>query len=126
MKIFYIRPTDHNFSEKDIIAPNINDDSSFVFTSSNGSIFSITKNFSVTVTNYLTANQSCQDKGGYLAIIDTTEKQDIVQSLIGKHSVAFGTKKASFLLGKLTLIFILHPFLTFSIRSCTMFPEEDQ
>jgi hypothetical protein len=126
MKIFYIRPTDHNFSEKDIIAPNITDDSSFVFTSSNGSIFSITKNLSATGTNYLTANQSCQDKGGYLAVIDTTQKQEIIQSLIRKHIVAFGTKKASFLLGKLKLIFTLHPFLIFSFRSFRMFPEEDQ
>jgi hypothetical protein len=54
-----------------------------------------------TIPDYPTANQTCQTKGGYLAVIDTSTKQDIVQTLIKKHFEAFSTKKASFLLGKL-------------------------
>ena len=104
MMIFYLNSNlqfQSLFSEKEILVPNKTDNNSFVYNSTNGSIFWIPKNFSSAITDYLTANQSCQAKGGaHLAVIDSDVKQNVVQSLIKKHTDVFGTKTASFLLGK--------------------------
>jgi hypothetical protein len=41
----------------------------------------------------------CQSKGGYLAVIDTQNKQKIIQNLIKQHFAKFSPGKASYLFG---------------------------
>jgi hypothetical protein len=60
-------------------------------------------------TTYETANQTCQTKGGYLAVIDSRVQQDIVQNLIKIHMTNFTVTKAAYLFGmafKKTFFFI--------------------
>ncbi len=69
-----------------------------MFTISNGSVFDIAKTSDLT--DYLSANQSCQAKNGYLAIIDSSFKQDIIEELIRQHLSNYSLQKASYLIGK--------------------------
>jgi hypothetical protein len=87
------------FADKEIKVPNKTEDSTFVFTISNGSVFDIIKKPFANVTDYLSANQTCQAKGGYLAVIDSSVKQQVVEGLIRQHLSNFSLQKASYLIG---------------------------
>jgi hypothetical protein len=86
------------YLDQDIFVPNKTDNSSYVYSISNGSVISIDKTFNGT--DFMSANKSCQTYGGYLAVIDTQEKQDFIQNLIRTAFSTFSIKKASFLIGK--------------------------
>ena len=80
-----------------MLVPNKTEDSTFVYTISNGSVYYIVKKSNATT--YETANQTCQTKGGYLAVIDSRVQQDIVQNLIKIHMTNFTVTKAAYLFG---------------------------
>ena len=86
-----------SFPDKEIQVPDNTDDSTFVFSISNGSVFDIVKTSNET--DYETANQSCQAKGGYLAVIDSSIKQEVIEELIRQHFTNFTQQKASYLIG---------------------------
>jgi len=85
--------------DKDIFVPNKTDNSSYVYTISNGSVIFIDKTFNGT--DYLSANKICQTYGGYLTVIDTQDKQENIQNLIRSSFSTFSIKKASFLIGEM-------------------------
>jgi len=87
------------FLDIEIQVPDKTVDSTFVFSISNGSVFDIVKTSDVT--DYETANQSCKAKGGYLVVIDSPIKQDIIEDLIRQHLTNFTLQKASYLIGKM-------------------------
>ena len=58
------------------------------------------------VTNYNTANVSCQARGGYLAVIDTQLKQDNLTDLVKEHLITFTPAKGIYLLGNLNKIIL--------------------
>ncbi len=86
------------FAEKEIQVPNKSNDSTFVFAISNGTVYDIVKNSDVL--DYQTANQSCQAKGGFLAAIDSSIKQEIIEVLIRQHLANFTLQTGSYLIGK--------------------------
>ncbi len=86
------------FLDIEIQVPDKTEDSTFVFSISNGSVFDIVKTSDVA--DYETANRSCQAKGGYLMVIDSPTKQDIIEDLIKQHLTNFTLQKASYLIGK--------------------------
>ena len=88
------------FLDKEIQVPNRTEDSTFVFTINNGSVFDIIKKSFSNVTDYVSANQTCQAKGGYLAVIDSSVKQEVIEELIHQHLTNFTLQKASYLIGK--------------------------
>jgi len=85
------------FLEEEIQVPNKSEDSTFVFSISNGSVYDIVKRSDVT--DYVTANQSCQAKGGHLAVIDSSFKQEVIEALIRKHLSNFTLQTGSYLIG---------------------------
>ena len=85
------------FLEKELQIPNKSDDLTFVFTISNGSVYDIVKKSYVT--DFETANQSCQAKGGFLAVIDSSVKQEFIEVLIKQHITNFSLPTGSYLLG---------------------------
>ena len=97
------------FLETEIQVPNVTDDSTFVFTISNGTVYDIVKRSNST--DYATANLSCQNKGGFLAVIDTKFKQNLIQDLIRKYLTNFKQQKGTYLFGEFKLlIFKLYIF----------------
>ena len=94
--------------DKDIFVPNKTDNSSYVYTISNGSVISIDNTFNGT--DYLSANKSCQTYGGYLTVIDTQDKQNNIQKLIRTFFSTFSIKKASFLIGIKFSLLIINTF----------------
>jgi hypothetical protein len=71
-----------------------------VYSISNGSVFDIVRAIDGNVTDYSTANQFCQLKGGHLAVVDSKIKQDVVSDLIKTHLKTFGLGSVNYLLGK--------------------------
>ena len=86
--------------------PNKTENISYVYTISNGSVFEIAKTKPENVTNYNTANVSCQARGGYLAVIDTQLKQDNLTDLVKEHLITFTPAKGIYLLGNLNKIIL--------------------
>ena len=81
--------------------PNKTENTSFVYTVTNGSVFEISNAKPENVTNDSSANASCQAKGGHLAVIDTQMKQDYLNDLVKRHLEAFTPVKGIYLLGNL-------------------------
>jgi hypothetical protein len=88
--------------ETEIQVPNKTDDSTFVFTISNGTVYDIVKSSS----DYAAASLSCAIKGGYLAVIDTAFKQDMIQNLIRKHLSNYTQQRGTFLFGNIEFFII--------------------
>ena len=85
------------FAENIVLVPNKTEDSTFVYTLVNATVFHIIKRSNIT--DYVTANQSCQAKGGHLAVIDTVLKQNIIQNLTIQHMRNFTMQKGVYLIG---------------------------
>ena len=95
--------------ETEIQVPNNTDDSTFVYIISNGTVYDIVKRSNST--DYATANLSCQNKGGFLAVIDTKFKQDLIQNLIRNYFTSYKEQKGTYLFGDFQLfIFKLYIF----------------
>ncbi len=75
-------------------------DSTFIFTIFNASVFDIIKKPFSNVTDYVSANLTCNTKGGHLAVIDSSVKQVVIEGLIRQHLANFTLQKASYLFGK--------------------------
>ena len=88
--------------ETEIQVPNATDDSTFVYTISNGNVYDIVKRSNST--DYATANLSCQNKGGFLAVIDTKFKQNLIQDLIRKYLANFKQQKGTYFFGESKLL----------------------
>ena len=89
-----------SFPEVTIKVPNKTEDFTFAFVVSNGTVFDIVKKSPENVTDYVTADQTCKAKGGFLAVIDSSVKQQIIQDLIKQHVVNFTQLKATYIFGK--------------------------
>jgi hypothetical protein len=98
-----------------VLVPNKTEDSTFVYTISNGSVYYIVKKSNATT--YETANQTCQTKGGYLAVIDSRVQQDIVQNLIKIHMTNFTVTKAAYLFG----MAFKKTFFLFKVKSIVIY-----